>query len=595
MPARSLFPLVGALLMSGCLYHVREQADEAAAALSLHAIDRAPDVVATRPASPNRPDPGPVETKELSSDVDVMTTSFLQAKEGSSVKDILPSRLNIPERIPGSEAGLIKLPADKEQKAAEVRRLFPPLADLPDYPKGEPGPDGRPYALTDLHRLATLNSATVRQAVADVATARGNFIQARMYPNPTVGYQLDPNNNNSSGSTQGVFVDQLIKVGGKLKIQTAASYKDLENAELALKRARSDLATQVRNAYFTFLVAREAVEVTRALAQFTDDVYRLQANLLTTGLFMAAYEPAPLRAQANLARLAHRQAIESYVYNWKQVAAVVGVRDLPLSQVSGQVDRFLPQFDYNAALAHVLRNHTDVLTARNTIDKQNYNLKAAQVTPVPDVDVRWVVSKETTLPPFTWFATLQLGMQIPIWDQNRGNILAAEGTLARALQEPRRVENDLANRLAAAFAVYRTNVDALEAYRRDILPDQVRAYRGVYERRRIDVNSPFGDLVTAQGAVAASVTAYLTTLGQTWNAAVALADFLQTDDLFQMGTPTPLTPVPRLDLLPAPTPVAPPAMAQIRLVPGRVEQPAAGTTRAAGSPLGQKALATGSR
>jgi outer membrane protein TolC len=39
----------------------------------------------------------------------------------------------------------------------------------------------------------------------------------------------------------------------------AAAEMDLRNAQLALKRARSDLATAVRNAYYGLLVARETI------------------------------------------------------------------------------------------------------------------------------------------------------------------------------------------------------------------------------------------------------------------------------------------------------------------------------------------------
>ena len=46
-----------------------------------------------------------------------------------------------------------------------------------------------------------------------------------------------------------------------------------------LRRARSDLSTQVRNAYFAVLVAREAMRVNRALARLTDEVYRIQVDL----------------------------------------------------------------------------------------------------------------------------------------------------------------------------------------------------------------------------------------------------------------------------------------------------------------------------
>src|SRR5262249_29933864 len=158
------------------------------------------------------------------------------------------------------------------------------------------------------------------------------------------------------------------------------------------------------------------------------------------------------------------------------------------------------------------------------------------------VDVRFTVQKEVAVTPFNWIHTLQFGVVLPVWDQNKGSILAAEATLTRAIQEPKRVELSLANSLASAFALYRTNLDALEAYRKEILPDQVRAYRGTYDRRRLDPNAQFGDLVAAQTALGASVSAYLTTLGSLWSAVVSLADFLQTDDLFQLGTPEHLPP-----------------------------------------------------
>jgi cobalt-zinc-cadmium efflux system outer membrane protein len=538
---------VGLLLLSGCLYQVREKTDQTALELAGRSFDPppAPQTTAAAPAA----DAAAAAGKEPLPDWDVQTTRYLQAPEGSSVKGILPPRLNIPERIPGAEAAAIRLPAERAKVAEEVRRIYPPLPELPAYPQGQLNPGGKPYTLMDLQRMAVAMSPTVRQAAADVETARGNMIQAGMYPNPTAAWVMTPSNDGETSGVQGFLFAQLIKTAGKLKIAVAAGQKNLEMSELALKRSRSDLATAVRGAYFGVLVSRETVEVTRALAQFTDEIYRLQANLLAIG-FAAPYEPAALRSSANAARLAYRQAVEGYVYNWKQLAAVVGARDLPLSELSGSLEAHVPRYDYHQALAHVLLHHTDVLTARAGIEMQKYNLKAAQVLPIPDILVQFSVQKEAALQPFQWTNTLQFGGMMPVWDQNKGGVLAAEGTLARALQEPNRVELALANRLAGAFAAYRNNLDALQSFRKEILPDQVRYYRGVYERRRIDPNAQFGDLVAAQSGLVASVTSYLTTLGAVWTSVVALADVLQTDDLFQTGQCVDLPPLPKLELMP---------------------------------------------
>ena len=48
---------------------------------------------------------------------------------------------------------------------------------------------------------------------------------------------------------------------------------------LALRRARSDLSTAVRTAYFALLVDKETLVVNRAVVRFTDDIYRLQTGL----------------------------------------------------------------------------------------------------------------------------------------------------------------------------------------------------------------------------------------------------------------------------------------------------------------------------
>jgi cobalt-zinc-cadmium efflux system outer membrane protein len=430
---------------------------------------------------------------------------------------------------------------------------------LPAEPTPQPGPNGHPYTLADFQALAAANSPALRQAVSDVDAARGNLIQARAYPNPTVGIENGPNNNNTATGTYGVFVDQVIKTGGKLKLASAAAAMDLRNAELALKRARSDLATQVRTAYYALVVARETVRVNQALATFTDDIFRLQADLLRAKQ-VSPSDPAPLRAQAAAVRLAYKQAVVNYAYAWKQLVATLGLPQLPLSEVEGRVDRLVPYFDFDAVRAYVLCHHTDVLTARNTFQKARYNLQLAQVTPVPDVEVRGDVWKETTVGPFNYFHTMSLSIPLPVWDQNKGGILSAAAALVRAEEEPHRVAVALTNSLATAYATYQTNLEAVEYYRRDILPDLVRYYRGIFEGYRLGVRG-VPDLVTAQQLLATNVSAYLGVLGSLWPAVVNVADLLQTDDLYQLGKPLELPELPDLDCAqhwPCPHPQPPP-------------------------------------
>jgi cobalt-zinc-cadmium efflux system outer membrane protein len=229
----------------------------------------------------------------------------------------------------------------------------------------------------------------------------------------------------------------------------------------------------------------------------------------------------------------------------------------------------------------VLRNHTDMQVAINGLDRSRYSLKLAQVIPAfPDIEVRADVLKETALAPHNTINTLSVSFPLPIWDRNKGNIIAAQGSLGRALEEPHRVETTLTTNLATAYAAYKTNLDALEDYRRHILPDMVRYYRGVAGRYNSDPNASFGDVVTAQQAYVTNVTSYLGVLGPFWTSVVNVAGLLQTDDLFQMSQVEELPTLPDLPCWPCShgrattCPPAPaPQAAEAIKVPVRVGRP----------------------
>ncbi len=198
---------------------------------------------------------------------------------------------------------------------------------------------------------------------------------------------------------------------------------------------------------------------------------------------------------------------------------------------------------------------------------------------MPDLEVRGDVWKENTVLPFQNFHAISVSIPIPVWDRNQGNILAASSALVRAAEGPHQVEVALTTGLASAYGNYKANLAAVEYYRGNILPDQVRYYRGVFERRKIDPGVAFGDLVQAQQVLVADVTAYLSVLGSLWTSVVTVANYLQTDDLFQLGRPLELPQLPDFNALhpflcPHPQLIGQPAVVQP--IPARV--PHAATT-----------------
>ncbi len=326
---------------------------------------------------------------------------------------------------------------------------------------------------------------------------------------------------------------------------------DLENAELAYKRAESDLMAAVRSGYFAVLVAQESIRANRALVGLTDEVYKVNVEQIGGGE-AAVYEPMQLAVFAAQARQALIQARNSYTLAWKQLATKVGIRGMGPTLVAGRVDMPLPKYDYAAVLSHVLTRHTDVAIAAAVQQKARYNLRLAEVIPVPDVTLQTSILNDNTLGISNRLtAGITATVPVPVWDRNLGGIQQARGALMRAIEEEHRVQNDLTARVADAFRRYDEARDLLELYRTDILPKQVQAFRGAVTRHyRGELGRiAYTDLITSEQTLVGVINPYLTALAAQWQAVVDVASLLQTEDLFQTAGVYPEAPLPDLEHL----------------------------------------------
>jgi outer membrane protein, heavy metal efflux system len=567
-----LFGAAALLLCAGCqLFPVREHVDEAVCGMAKWQADLQP---LSHPADLHAEADGDLEGGDPPTDRAKDRRGRKEGTEGRKAEKEPGDKAGeeegadrpaeadrlIPPGLPGGRALPLELPPEAKtdrEKARAVEEIYPPLAALPVERPLPPGPTGHPVTLADLQQLALTNSPQVRQAAAEVESARGQAIQAGLCPNPTVGYEADSIRQGDTAGLQGAFVEQTIKTAGKLRLARERGLQEVRLAEIALARARFDLMTRVRTGYFNVLAARTNVRVSRLLADFTDRVYRIQVDRVKAGQ-AALYEPAQLRVLAVQARNALAQARNREAAAWKALAATLGLPGLPPKQLAGRIDMPVPAYRYDDLLARALTRHTDVLQAKAQIDREQLNLHLARVTPIPDVSVGLTAQQDYTTPPFNAVFNVRVGVALPVWDRNQGNIIDAQARLERAMEGPHRARVELTARLAEAFERYQSNRTVLENYRRFILADQVRAFRGAYDAHQANPDRVgFGEVVNAQQTLAASVTAYVSALAAMWQAVVDAADLLQTEDLFQVAESHSPAPVPDLPELPCRHPCSP--------------------------------------
>ena len=295
------------------------------------------------------------------------------------------------------------------------------------------------------------------------------------------------------------------------------------------------MSTAVRTNYFQVLLARKGMEVTAALSALADEAYLVQLKQVAAGE-AAGYEPLQLYAQAIQARNALALAQANYRANWRQLAAALGRPALPQAPLAGSADLPPPVIDAEAAQARVVEAHTDILTARNRILQAQTNLRLQRLNRVPDLATNTVVQHDNSTGNNQF--NLQLGLPLPVWDRNQGNIRAAESQIASNTAALTATANDLTSRLADALGRYEANRVAVANYRDKVLPAMAQAYQGLIRRYQQEpADAPggkvaFNDIVTAQQNLAQALQSYLAALTAQWQAVVDLGSLMQVDELY---------------------------------------------------------------
>ncbi|HUP80663.1 MAG TPA: TolC family protein, partial [Pirellula sp.] len=232
---------------------------------------------------------------------------------------------------------------------------------------------------------------------------------------------------------------------------------------------------------------------------------------------------------------------------WRTLAAVVAVPTLQPKELEGRIDCPVPEIEYETALAQMNSVHTDLKIAENLIGKSRTLVTLADRVPIPDINVGLVLQHDYTFVPGTTTYNVVFGGAVPVFNKNQGNRIATRAELTRSIQTVMDIQNQLIVRLAPIYGTYQTNRQLSKTFRTEALSDQVRAYRGIYQRYMTDPSGiSFNDVIVAQQTVASVLNQYIDILQSQWQSTVDLGELLQVDDIFQMGTPSQVAEIPSI-------------------------------------------------
>lgn len=408
----------------------------------------------------------------------------------------------------------------------------------PEYPRmgrAQEKAQGPLVTLEEAQKLAREMNPTLRQAEIEIRAAKARQEQAGLYPNPTVGYTGDEIRGGSvGGGKQGFFVQQTLVTAGKLGLSRGVLGREARLAEIEAEEQKARVESAVKMAFLRVLAAQELLDARRDIAAIAQDAAETQRQLMNTG---QADESEVLMAdvEAQRMRLASRMQENTLREEWRSLAAVIGQPELPLATVAGSLEKDWPELNEDQAVEAIAKDSPAVRIADESAVRARTVLASARRAPIPDLQIRagMEYNNETLgSVPYAkgWEGIAEVGVQIPIFNHNQGNIAAARADIDRAELEKRRIILTLRERAASVADQYaNSRIMALE-YRDEMMPSARKAYSLMVEKYGRMLAS-YPRVLEAQRQLYDLQLEYIAALEGVWMNGIALQGYLLMDGL----------------------------------------------------------------
>ena len=388
--------------------------------------------------------------------------------------------------------------------------------------------------LEDLEQMALATNPTMAQSEANVRVANALKKQAGLYPNPTVGYYGDEiRGGYTGGGKQGGFVSQTIVTGGKLGAARRVAELQAAQVQTTVEMQRMRILNNVRAVFYHVLAAQRLVDVRGKLAKLAADATQVSYQLANVG---QADRPDVLQSEVEQqqAKVSLRIAQHGLQASWRVLAAVIGKADLSMFPLAGDLDAF-PDLSYEEWVAATLNESPEIKLAQQAIGRAEASLVQARKAPIPDLQLYGNLTQnyeplETTRQPIGLNGGVQIGVQLPIFNRNQGNVAAARGEIESAKQELVRLKLQLTRELANLFRDYDSARVTAEEYKKEMLPRAEQAYK-LYQANYQNMAAAYPQALISQRTLFQLEAEYVQALENAWQSALVIRGFGLMDGL----------------------------------------------------------------
>ena len=269
-------------------------------------------------------------------------------------------------------------------------------------------------------------------AERDFGIAGGLRIQAGVLPNPDVSFELD--NALGSGPYKGLRsaetnlqLSQLVELGGKREARIAAGEAGIGTAVWQRRATRLEVLSEAAIAFITIISAQRRIEIFDEQIESFGTLIPLLEKRVQEGASSPA-ETLRARVAADLFRVERERAKTQLALARRDLAILMGDSSPHFGKALGRLTNIGQPPPFRDVLQAIEAN-PQLLRWTAVAAQRNAELLIARLKAIPDprISAGWRHYQDTN----DNAVRLGVSIPIPIFDQNAGNIIAAQETLAK--------------------------------------------------------------------------------------------------------------------------------------------------------------------
>lgn len=292
----------------------------------------------------------------------------------------------------------------------------------------------------------------------NIDASKALTIQARIWDNPSITAELNaynPERNQyfdiGKQGQKAFGIEQLIYLGGKKRNEIKLAQTNEKLAELQFNDLLRTLKLQLRKSFFTVYYNKKSLETTDNQLTHIEDLINSYTVQVQKGNI-------PLRDLVRLQSLylnfknERMEVVNENIEEQGNLKLLLNSTENIVPDVSKEeFDKYTKTipFDLKTFQDDAIANRPDYLAKQKEIEANEINIKWQKSLSIPDITVGANYDQRSGA--FNKEANLTLGIPLPLWNKNKGNIKYAQTILEQSKIEKQNFDLQLQTEITSAW------------------------------------------------------------------------------------------------------------------------------------------------